>query len=55
MKKREYPPSGTFYMYPCYDGEEKLIGFASDYEAEGAYGSLCEIEIKGLMRKETDR
>ena len=51
-KKKDYPPIGTYYMYPQYDEENNLVGFTTDYEGEGAYGSLCEIEAKGLMRRE---
>ena len=48
---KNYPPIGTLYMYPCYDEDNNLVGFSSDYEAEGAFGSLLEIEVKGLMKR----
>ena len=44
-KEKEYPPRGTFYMYPCYDEDNNLIKFSSDYEEEGAYGSLSKLEV----------
>lgn len=46
-KERDYPPKGTFYMYPQYDEDNCLVGFTTDYEGEGAYGKLCKIVTTG--------
>lgn len=59
MKERDYPPKGTFYMYPQYDEDNELFGFTTDYEGEGAFGRACEIivneDLKAtLMEKAID-
>lgn len=46
-KEKDYPPKGTFYMYPQYDEDNYLVGFTTDYEGEGAYGKLCKIVTTG--------
>lgn len=45
--KKNYPPKGTFYMYPQYDNNNNLIGFTTDYEGVGAYGKRCKITSTG--------
>ena len=52
MQEKEYPPKkGSYLMYPCYNRDNELIGFSSDYEAEGAYGNLCMIECIGIYKR----
>lgn len=51
-KEKDCPPEGTYYMYPCYDRDNNLIGFSLDYEARGAFGELCEIVCKGIWKKQ---
>ena len=40
-------------MYKCYDEEDNLVGFSTDYDAPGAYGNLVNIVI--LNTKEEDK
>lgn len=47
MKKMNYPPKGSFYMYPQYDEEDNLVGFTIYYEGEGAFGKYCKIIATG--------
>lgn len=47
----DYPPIGSYLMYPCYDEGNNLIGFSSDYEADGAFGKLCILECKGMYER----
>ena len=46
---KDYPPKGTYYMYPCYDEDGELTKFSFDYEEGGAYGSLQPVTANGLI------
>lgn len=48
--KKDYPPKGTYYLYPCYDGKGNLLSFSSDYEADGAYGNRQEIYVGPIWK-----
>ena len=45
LKEANYPPKGEYYMYPCYDEDGELVKFSTDYEEDGAYGSLQKISV----------
>ena len=44
-QQKQYPPKGTFYMYPCYDDNNTLVKFSADYEEDGAYGERSRLDV----------